>query len=361
MLSSERYHKRKSSYRQRSRIAPLANEAVPRSVPIEQLPFPEHMQFLSYDAVHTPPLFPPAGPGEYLAPPHETFQRIARGGQPFPFSSSAPAIPPAVGPVNCTQQFVTEQKTEEIASASIRSRGSASPSLVIAPGGGRTPPSGKTSLRGRRLVVHSALSFLFLFLALGATMALMPVDAGNSHEGSTFPFTFHIASVHKNDTVLITAQEATATAVTVDGYDPGGGHVYAGVKAAPVNIHLPAADYGRLSQFFYGQCTYWANMRYHQLTGHWIPWLGNAYQWAYQAPAYGWTISDTPNPMGQSIMVFSPYAQGAGAYGHVAVVERINADGSVLTSNWNWNGDWATFSMRTFYPGRGISFIWYPN
>ncbi|WP_201364799.1 CHAP domain-containing protein [Dictyobacter formicarum] len=361
MLSSERYHKRRNSYRQRSRIAPLVNEAVPHSAPIEQLPFPENMQFLSYDAVHTPPLFPPVEPGEYAVPANEPFQHVAPGGQPFPFATSAPIVPPAESLSSSIQQFLVEQKTEKIALASVKPQVSASPALVIPARGLKKAPSGQTPLRGRRLVVHSALSFLLLFLALGATMALMPVDNSNDHANSNFSFTFHIASVRKNDTVLITAQAATATAVTVDGYDPGGGHIYAGVKAAPANIHLPVADYGRLSQFFYGQCTYWANMRYHQITGHWIPWLGNAYQWAYQAPAYGWTISDTPNPQGKSIMVFSPYAQGAGSYGHVAVVESVNADGSVLTSNWNWNGDWATFSLRTFYPGRGISFIWYPN
>ena len=175
------------------------------------------------------------------------------------------------------------------------------------------------------------------------------------------PFSFHTLSVRRNDTVLIEGQSATATAVTVDGYDPGGGLTYAGVLAIPETVHIPAADYGSLTHFFYGQCTYWANMRYHQTTGHWIPWLGNAYQWAYQAPAYGWTLSTTPNPHGASIMVFSPYAEGAGAYGHVAVVESVNNDGSVTTSNWNWGGAWATLSYRTFYPGPGVSFIWYPG
>ncbi|GCF06634.1 hypothetical protein KDI_01980 [Dictyobacter arantiisoli] len=172
---------------------------------------------------------------------------------------------------------------------------------------------------------------------------------------------FHSIAVRKNDTALIDAQSATATAVTVDGYDPGGGRMYSGVQVQPQDAQTSAADYGSLNRFFYGQCTYWVNKRYHQVTGHWIPWLGNAYQWAYQAPAYGWNISDIPNPHGASIMVFSPYTEGAGAYGHVAVVERVNDDGSILTSNWNWDGAWATLTWRTFYPGTGIHFIWYPG
>ncbi|WP_162004987.1 CHAP domain-containing protein [Dictyobacter vulcani] len=237
----------------------------------------------------------------------------------------------------------------------------ARPSLWI-PGNGmkKTVPVAATPLQGRSLIVHGAISILSIFLAVGGIMALVPVDK-SEHLYASFSFPFYTTSVRKNDTALIQAQSATATAVTVDGFDPGGGRVYAGVKVAPLDLHVSAVDIGNLHRFFYGQCTYWANQRYHQETGHWIPWLGNAYQWAYQAPAYGWNLSSTPNPRGASIMVFGPYAQGAGAYGHVAVVEKVNADGSVLTSNWNWNGDWATLTWHTFYPGRGISFLWYPD
>ncbi|GCE17821.1 CHAP domain-containing protein [Dictyobacter kobayashii] len=359
MLSSERYRKRQNLYRQRSRIAPLVNEATPHNIPIEQLPFPENMQFLSYDVVHTPPLFPPITAGEYISPANGTFHLVPPGERQISPMSAAPLVPPGERMGSYPQQLLVEQKTEKTVTPARPN--AIVPSPLIIPGK-RTKKSLAVGspLRGRRLVVHGALSFLLLFIALGVTMALVPVD-NSGHMNSSLPFNFHITSVRTNDTALITAQVATATAVTIDGYDPGGGRVYAGVKAAPLDAHIPAADYGRLSQFFYGQCTYWANMRYHQATGHWIPWLGNAYQWAYQAPAYGWTISDTPNPQGKSIIVFGPYAQGAGAYGHVAVVERVNGDGSVLTSNWNWNGAWATLSWRTFYPGRGISFIWYPD
>ena len=216
------------------------------------------------------------------------------------------------------------------------------------------------TLFSRRFVVRGALSILFIFIAAGTFIAMVPAGYHKDLDVH-MPFSFHTISVHRNDTALIEGLAATATAVTVDGYDPGGGHTYADVLTIPKAISIPAADYGSLNHFFYGQCTYWANMRYHQETGHWIPWLGNAYQWAYQAPAYGWTLSATPNPHGLSIMVFSPYAEGAGAYGHVAVVESINNDGSVTTSNWNWGGAWATLTYRTFYPGPGVSFIWYPN
>ena len=62
-------------------------------------------------------------------------------------------------------------------------------------------------------------------------------------------------------------------------------------------------------------------MRYEELTGHFVPWLGNADEWACQAAAYGWVTSTVPNPNGPSIIVLAPGVQGAGSYGHVAVVE----------------------------------------
>ena len=54
--------------------------------------------------------------------------------------------------------------------------------------------------------------------------------------------------------------------------------------------------------------------------------------------------------------------EGAGYFGHVAIVEKINADGSVYTSNYNWygNGGWDILSYVTFMPGPGVSFVWHP-
>ncbi|TMD71450.1 MAG: CHAP domain-containing protein, partial [Chloroflexi bacterium] len=107
------------------------------------------------------------------------------------------------------------------------------------------------------------------------------------------------------------------------------------------------------------QCTYWADLRYHQLTGFWVPWGGNAWEWAAGASASGWNVSSSPHV--PSIIVLQPGVQGAGGFGHVAVVERINSDGTVYTSNWNWYGNgggWATWSSWDFTPGPGVSFVW---
>lgn len=229
------------------------------------------------------------------------------------------------------------------------------------------PSTGKKSgtwraPQGRRAVVHIGVAVALLVIVIGAFAAVLPTSNGQASAlAQLFHSTTDTKSSHVNDTALIAAQAATATAVTQDGYDAGN-QVYAGVQSAPTT-NIPAQDQGSLNRFFYGQCTYWANMRYHQLTGHWVPWLGNAYQWAYQAPAYGWKTSSVPNPNGPSIIVLGPYTQGAGSYGHVAVVETgvTNPYNGVSTSNWNWNGNWGVTTYVTFYPGSGVTFIWFPG
>lgn len=126
-----------------------------------------------------------------------------------------------------------------------------------------------------------------------------------------------------------------------------------------------------------GQCTWWAQERYHQLTGLWTPMLGNAYQWLGQAQAAGWETGDKPpNGIPSIICMQGNAGQGlipslGGKYGHVAIVEKINPDGSVLTSNMDWsvgtpfqtNINTHGYPVRQvlFKPGTGVSFIWTGN
>ena len=233
------------------------------------------------------------------------------------------------------------------------------------------PRSGKKSVgtmrppKGRRMVVHLGVCVSLVVIVLSALAAVLPTSSDGKANGfGILQPIMNMVTSKKNDTALIAAQAATATAVTQDGFDAGN-QTYAGVQSAPSTTtgNVPPSDAGSLSRFFYGQCTYWANMRYQQLTGHYVPWLGNAYQWAYAAPSYGWVMSSEPNPNGPSIIVIGPGTQGAGWYGHVAVVENgvANASNGVMTSNWNWNGHWAGLDWVRFYPGPGIHFLWYPG
>jgi len=203
--------------------------------------------------------------------------------------------------------------------------------------------------KGRKWVISIAAITLLLFISLGTAFAAAPLNGGIGHLPNPVQFVSSLVHSSNNSPSLI-AQQATATAVLQqDGFDPGLG---VGVITQPGG--------GSLSRFAFGQCTYWANMRYHALTGYWVPWLGNAYQWAYGASASGWIVSSKPHV--PSIIVLQPGVEGAGGYGHVAIVEKINTDGSVYTSDYNWysNGGWDILSYVTFYPGSGVSFVWHP-
>lgn len=112
-----------------------------------------------------------------------------------------------------------------------------------------------------------------------------------------------------------------------------------------------------------GQSTYWANLRYHQLTDYWVSWNGNADQWVSGARAAGWNVSQTPHV--PSIIVLMSFVQGASEYGHVGVVEKLLPNSNPLavdTTNMDWQtngGGWDIVSHATFTVGPGVYFIWH--
>ncbi|ORX91474.1 hypothetical protein K493DRAFT_304014 [Basidiobolus meristosporus CBS 931.73] len=124
---------------------------------------------------------------------------------------------------------------------------------------------------------------------------------------------------------------------------------------------IGVANFPLTFRFRNGQCTDWADARYAQITGHHISWYGDARLWTARALASGqWTVSKSPKV--PSIIVLQPGAQGAGGPGHVAVVETINEDKSVYTSNYNFRfggkGGVGILSYGDFRPGDGVDFIW---
>ncbi len=119
----------------------------------------------------------------------------------------------------------------------------------------------------------------------------------------------------------------------------------------------PRPVMGRGNFFPYAQCTWWANQRYHQLHGIYVPWTinSNAWAWSNRARDFHWHVSSTPQP--GDIINLQPWVQGAYGLGHVAVVERVLWNGHVIASNMNWGAHrwWVTYVE--FSPGRGVSFI----
>jgi surface antigen len=105
---------------------------------------------------------------------------------------------------------------------------------------------------------------------------------------------------------------------------------------------------GAANGFAYGYCTWWvAHKRY-------IPWRGNAYQWWWNARAFGFAEGAAPRPGAVMVMGIS----GTSPQGHVAYVESVNPNGSFLVSEMNWwgvsGGGWNRVDYRTISSMGGV-------
>lgn len=203
--------------------------------------------------------------------------------------------------------------------------------------------------QGRRHVISIGALSLLLIITLGTLFAVSPLGR-DVRASMGIQIGGPNISISTPSNMNLVAQ-ATATAVVHqqnDGVDPsanGGGAILAGSGSGSLN-------------WPYGYCTYWANLRYHQLTGHWVSWHGNADAWVSGARLAGWNVSTSPHV--PSILVLMPGVQGASGVGHVAVVE--SASGNVVhTSNMNWytnGGGFGIVSYQDFTTGSGVYFIW---
>ncbi len=110
----------------------------------------------------------------------------------------------------------------------------------------------------------------------------------------------------------------------------------------------------------YGQCTWWAYTRRTELGLPVGSHFGNAQSWGASASALGYWVDNTPRHVGD-IVVFSPGQQGADSYyGHVAIVEKVNEDGSIEISESNVEG-LGVISSRSFTAAEAgqLTFIHY--
>ncbi len=82
----------------------------------------------------------------------------------------------------------------------------------------------------------------------------------------------------------------------------------------------------------WGQCTWYAYERRHQLGLPCGSYFGNGGAWAASAASYGYAVDN--NPQVGDVVVFAPGQAGASAfYGHVAVVEAVSGDSIVISES----------------------------
>lgn len=140
------------------------------------------------------------------------------------------------------------------------------------------------------------------------------------------------------------------------GMNAKGAHAESSVT--PYTAHTAnSTSTGASNPFPYPSCTWWTDQRYRQLHGVYVPWTtnSNAYQWTARAQQYGWHVSSKPSP--GAIIDLQPWVQGAYGYGHVAVVEQVLSDGSVIASTTSWGYNPYSVVYWHFYQGPGVTFI----
>lgn len=92
-------------------------------------------------------------------------------------------------------------------------------------------------------------------------------------------------------------------------------------------------SYGQ-NYYFHGDCTWYVFERRKELGKSVSNMWGNGNDWADNARGNGYTVNNTPS-VGAIVHSYAG-TNGASGYGHVAVVESINPDGSITVSEMNW-------------------------
>lgn len=111
-----------------------------------------------------------------------------------------------------------------------------------------------------------------------------------------------------------------------------------GSKSAPLTYGVFVASYGG-NGYDYGYCTYYVAAKV-AVPNNW----GNANTWDNYAAVSGWTVSKIPRP--------GAIAQDNGGWlGHVAVVEAVSADGSMIKySDMNGLAGWGRVGSSDWVP-----------
>lgn len=118
--------------------------------------------------------------------------------------------------------------------------------------------------------------------------------------------------------------------------------------SAPVTSASNGANY-----YDWGTCAWYVfEQRSQRGLGAGNMW-GNATNWASAAQASGYSVSNSPSV--GAIMQAPAYTNGAYGLGHVAIVENVNADGSVTVSEMQFGGGLGSVSTRTLSASQAAS------
>lgn len=151
----------------------------------------------------------------------------------------------------------------------------------------------------------------------------------------------HTQSKLEDKETIMTPATSTVAGNTVESTKP--------IVETPTTVNKSQTNWSTTAESYpMGQCTWYVKSYFGSRIGDFWGYGG---QWATSARADGLVVTNTPTAY--SIAVFPPGVAGASSDGHVAVVEALNADGTITISEMNWNGG---FNRRDISP-LGLQFI----
>lgn len=128
----------------------------------------------------------------------------------------------------------------------------------------------------------------------------------------------------------------TATGGTGGGAKVGTLNPKLTVSAAGI-VSTAGIDLSPGNTYAQGQCTWWAAIRRAQIGKPVDGYMGNGGDWATSARRLGYPVSSSPQP-GDAICFGRGVLGADTAYGHIAIVEEVRKDGSILISEANVKG-----------------------
>lgn len=146
-----------------------------------------------------------------------------------------------------------------------------------------------------------------------------------------------------------------------EGVIGGGGYPWGNAKClgtGKVDGWCPGYEWGYNGSYLnwntggyaYRNCTDWVSYRVRSTGKHAPGGLGNANSWDDRAPSYGFKVSSKPK-------VGAAAVSNSGYYGHVMYVESVNADGTIVVSDYNRGGT-GKYAISTINPS-GLRFIYF--
>ncbi|MFB9860770.1 LysM peptidoglycan-binding domain-containing protein [Salinicoccus siamensis] len=119
------------------------------------------------------------------------------------------------------------------------------------------------------------------------------------------------------------------------------------VQAPVPQAPAPSVASGSYGSNYYmtGDCTWYVFERRKEMGASVSNSWGDAKNWASAARSEGLQVNNTPSV--GAIMQSAAFQNGSYSFGHVAVVEAVNADGSIVVSEMNWSGGVGNKTTRT--------------